>query len=114
MGAEAERGSTHDHRGQGLSGRMLDNPQPGYVESFDDYVQDFKQFYDELFEQYRLVFSGPGHLLNRMKGFWTYFSKAFHNSRNIAKKVHRTQKIDRYMKIVDRFFAEEAQWREWV
>ncbi len=75
-------------------------------------VEKFKQFYDELFEQYRQVFSGPGHLLNRMKGFWTYFSKSFQNSRKIAKKVHRTQKMHRYMKIVDRFFAEEAQWKE--
>jgi len=75
-------------------------------------VEKFKQFYDELFEQYRQVFSGPGHLLNRMKGFWTYFSKSFQNSRKIAKKVHRTQKMHHYMKIVDRFFAEEAQWKE--
>ena len=75
-------------------------------------VEKFKQFYDELFEQYRQVFSGPGHLLNRMKGFWTYFSKSFQNSRKIAKKVHRTQKMHHYMKIVDRFFAEEAQWKD--
>lgn len=75
-------------------------------------VEKFKQFYDELFEQYRQVFSGPGHLLNRMKGFWTYFSKSFQNSHKIAKKVHRTQKMHHYMKIVDRFFAEEVQWKE--
>ena len=75
-------------------------------------VEKFKQFYDELFDQYRQVFSGPGHLLNRMKGFWTYFSKSFQNSRKIAKKVHRTQKMHRYMELVDRFFAEEAQWKE--
>ena len=75
-------------------------------------VEKFKRFYDELFDQYRQVFSGPGHLLNRMKGFWTYFSKSFQNSRKIAKKVHRTQKMHRYMELVDRFFAEEAQWKE--
>jgi len=75
-------------------------------------VEKFKQFYDELFEQYRQIFCGPGHLLNRMKGFWTYFSKSFQNSRKITKKVHRTQKMHHYMKIVDRFFAEEAQWKE--
>jgi tRNA-dihydrouridine synthase B len=75
-------------------------------------VEKFKQFYDELFEQYRQTFSGPGHLLNRMKGFWTYFSKSFQNSRMIVKKVHRTQKMDRYLEIVDRFFAEEAQWKK--
>lgn len=38
----------HDHRGQGLSGRMLDNSQIGYVGSFSDYVVDFKQFVDEV------------------------------------------------------------------
>lgn len=38
----------HDHRGQGLSGRMTDNVHQGYVESFDDYVQDFKIFYDKV------------------------------------------------------------------
>jgi lysophospholipase len=38
----------HDHRGQGLSGRMLDNPQIGYVGCFADYVSDFKQFIDQV------------------------------------------------------------------
>lgn len=38
----------HDHRGQGLSGRMTVNPHKGYVHSFDDYVSDFKIFYDQV------------------------------------------------------------------
>jgi lysophospholipase len=38
----------HDHRGQGLSGRMLDNPQIGSVESFSEYVTDFKKFMDDI------------------------------------------------------------------
>lgn len=38
----------HDHRGQGLSGRMLDNPHIGYVVNFNDYVADFKKFIDEI------------------------------------------------------------------
>ncbi|HNW83634.1 MAG TPA: alpha/beta fold hydrolase [bacterium] len=29
-----------DHRGQGASGRMLENPQKGYVENFDFFVED--------------------------------------------------------------------------
>jgi lysophospholipase len=33
-----------DHRGQGLSGRMLPDRQIGHVELFDDYVQDFNTF----------------------------------------------------------------------
>ncbi|EKP0262710.1 alpha/beta fold hydrolase [Aeromonas sobria] len=37
-----------DHRGQGMSGRMLADPQKGYVNQFDDYVLDLKQFHDQV------------------------------------------------------------------
>ncbi|MGU5769511.1 lysophospholipase [Aeromonas sp. YN13HZO-058] len=37
-----------DHRGQGMSGRMLDDPQKGYVDQFDDYVVDLKQLHDQI------------------------------------------------------------------
>lgn len=37
---------TYDHRGQGFSGRMTENPQKGHVWNFDDYVNDLKTFYD--------------------------------------------------------------------
>ena len=75
-----------------------------------DKVKALKAFYDELFEQYRQEFSGPGHLLDRMKGYWTYFSQAFNDSRKIKKQIHRTHKLDRYVELVERFFEEEAQF----
>lgn len=37
-----------DHRGQGMSGRMLNNPHKGYVKKFDDYADDLKQFINEV------------------------------------------------------------------
>jgi lysophospholipase len=33
-----------DHRGQGFSGRMTKDAEAGYVEHFDNYVQDFERF----------------------------------------------------------------------
>jgi len=33
-----------DHRGQGLSGRLLPNSNKGYVEDFQDYVDDLQSF----------------------------------------------------------------------
>jgi tRNA-dihydrouridine synthase B len=77
-------------------------------DDFTNKVETFRQFYDELFANYQQVFSGPGHLLARMKGFWTYFSQSFKNGR---KKVHRTHKLQRYLDLVARFFDEEAQWK---
>lgn len=38
----------HDHRGQGFSQRLLDDPQKGHVEHFDDYVADLDQFVREV------------------------------------------------------------------
>jgi lysophospholipase len=35
-----------DHRGQGFSERLLDDPYKGYVESFMDYVDDLESFMD--------------------------------------------------------------------
>ncbi len=37
----------HDHRGQGLSGRMTEDPDMGYIDSFKYYIDDMKFFYDE-------------------------------------------------------------------
>ncbi len=35
---------SYDHRGQGLSQRLLKNPHKGHVNSFSDYVDDLKNF----------------------------------------------------------------------
>ncbi|AKJ40849.1 lysophospholipase L2 [Pragia fontium] len=40
-----------DHRGQGFSGRILEDSQRGHVEKFDDYVDDFEFFWLNIFVQ---------------------------------------------------------------
>jgi lysophospholipase len=35
---------TMDHRGQGFSGRQLEDPQKGHVDTYDDYIADFDHF----------------------------------------------------------------------
>ncbi len=36
----------HDHRGQGFSGRMAPESDMGFVDEFQNYIVDMKQFYD--------------------------------------------------------------------
>ena len=36
----------HDHRGQGQSGRMTEDPEMGFIDSFQYYINDMKYFYD--------------------------------------------------------------------
>jgi len=95
-------------------GAVINPFLPAVIRAGHDYftnkVEKFRGFYDDLFAQYRQVFSGPGHLLERMKGFWTYFSQAFRDGQKIRKKIHRTHKLQRYLEIVERFFETQAQW----
>jgi tRNA-dihydrouridine synthase len=97
-------------------GALIDPFLPAAIkrggESGDRKLERFKKFYDDLFDSYRRKLQGPGHLLDRMKGFWKYFSQAFENGGRIEKKVHRTHRMDHYLKIVNRFFEEDARWRE--
>ncbi|NOX19036.1 MAG: alpha/beta fold hydrolase, partial [Chlorobi bacterium] len=48
----------HDHRGQGLSGRMLSDPEMGYVDDFQNYIDDMKYFYDNVVKkaEHRKIF----------------------------------------------------------
>lgn len=38
----------HDHRGQGQSERMTEDPEMGYIDSFQYYIDDMKYFYDSI------------------------------------------------------------------
>jgi len=75
-------------------------------------LEKFKAFYEDLFFRYQERLCGPGHLLNHLKGFWTYFAGAFENSEDIGKRIHRTFTLPRYIETISRFFAEEANWRK--
>ncbi|MGE5257017.1 MAG: tRNA dihydrouridine synthase [Hyphomicrobiales bacterium] len=75
-------------------------------------VEKFKAFYDDLFARYQERLCGPGHLLDRMKGFWTYFTRAFTNGPEMERRIHHTFNLPRYLEIVERFFREDARWKE--
>ncbi len=42
-----------DHRGQGASGRLVDDPLKGHVDHFDNYVLDYAQLVDEVVQPAR-------------------------------------------------------------
>jgi len=42
---------TFDHRGQGLSGRMLADPSKGHVERYEDYLDDMKTFMETVVDK---------------------------------------------------------------
>ena len=79
-------------------------------ETTADRVEKFKSFYDDLFARYQGRLCGPGHLLDRMKGFWKYFAAAFRNGPALEKQINHTFQLPRYVETVERFFREEPMW----
>jgi tRNA-dihydrouridine synthase B len=69
----------------------------------------FIDFHDDLLDGYRLRFSGPGHVLDRMKGFWRYFAASFCDGRRLLKTVQRTSSLNAYRRIVRQAIEREAQ-----
>ncbi len=68
----------------------------------------FQAFHNDLVEGYEQAFSGPGHVLDRMKGFWRYFADGFAGNRQILKRVRKASSLGRYHVIVAEFLEGEA------
>jgi tRNA-dihydrouridine synthase len=70
----------------------------------------FRQFHDALFERYRIRLSGPGHLLDRMKGLWKYFAQGFQDSETARKRIHKARSIEQYRDAVAAFLDSGLEW----
>jgi tRNA-dihydrouridine synthase B len=68
----------------------------------------FKRFHDDLVDEYSQLFSGPGHVLDRMKGFWRYFADGFANDRQVLKRIRKAPSLKRYQMIVADFLDRLA------
>lgn len=74
-------------------------------------TERFQRFHDALFERYRRRLSGPGHLLDRMKGLWRYFAQGFQDSEAACKRIHKARRIAQYQAAVEAFWAAGRAWR---
>ncbi len=60
----------------------------------------FSRFHDELVDGYQQQFSGPGHVLDRMKGFWRYLADGFNDGPKLLKKIRKSRNLISYRRIV--------------
>ncbi len=88
---------------------------PGIIKAGEDNIQDkipkMKQFHEALFDKYSSILDGPSHLLNKMKGFWQYFSLSFKENKKAIKKIKKSRYPDQYLEQANLFFDNDAQWR---
>lgn len=66
-----------------------------------------RAFHHDLCEAYARRLSGPGHLLDRMKGFWRYLSGSFADREGVWRRVRRLRRFDDYDRTVARVFDAE-------
>ncbi len=71
----------------------------------------FRDFHNALFAEYRPVFSGTHHLVERMIGYWHYFADAFAENRKFIKNIRKCRKAEDYLDTVGRFLETEARWK---
>ncbi|SDP66764.1 tRNA-dihydrouridine synthase family protein [Desulforhopalus singaporensis] len=69
-----------------------------------DKIFRLMQFHQELFQKYRQLLSGPGHLLGRMKLIWSYLILSFPGQQKQLKKIQKCNTIAHYLQIVDDIF----------
>ena len=77
-----------------------------------DRVAQLKRFHDDLMAAYGRRLQGPGHLLNKMKGYWTYWARPFANGRKLVKKVHKANSLQAYQAATTLFLDSDAGWNE--
>jgi tRNA-dihydrouridine synthase len=94
---------------------VLANPfLPGILkhgrDGYQNKVARFNRFHDELLERYRIRLHGPGHLLNRMKGFWKYFPQCFRDSDKGRRRILKARTLTQYRDAVSAFFDGGREW----
>jgi tRNA-dihydrouridine synthase len=60
----------------------------------------FGKFHDDLLDGYADLFCGPGHVLDRMKGFWRYFAAGRSDGPSLLKRIRKTATLDQYREVV--------------
>jgi len=73
-------------------------------ESFTTRIERLHNFHDDLYDQYKKRFSGPGHLLGRMKQLWIYLISSFPGKEKSFKKLKKSSSTDQYLDSVQRIF----------
>ncbi len=87
---------------------LIANPQlamdyaSGKESDFD--FNKFKQFHDDLLEQYVAVLSGEKPVLHRLKEFWAIWQTLFADQEKIIKKIRKSNRIADYKSALNQLF----------
>ncbi len=69
----------------------------------------FARFHDDLVDGYSRQFSGPSHVLDRLKGFWRYFAVGLSVGPQSLKQIRKAVSLDRYHHVVAAVLAGQGR-----
>ncbi|WP_417786048.1 tRNA dihydrouridine synthase [Tenacibaculum sp.] len=67
----------------------------------------FREFHDEIYQQYDATLSGPTPIKMKMLGFWEYFSQSFSDPRKTYKKIKKATNPKKYQAAVKEILSGE-------
>jgi tRNA-dihydrouridine synthase len=83
---------------------LPDRIKNGRSYSREDRIALFNQFHNCLFQEYARLIKGK-HLVNKMKGFWTYFAHFLGAKRDDLKQIHKCDTVESYKRMVQSILA---------
>ncbi len=78
------------------------------ISSNENKMTRLKNFHDDLYSGYQKIYSGPAHLIGRMKGFWSYLGPSFRKKDKSLKNIMKSDSINRYKDTSADFFSLES------
>lgn len=89
-----------------LSNPFLAEEIKGYPrETVEERHRRLYSFHEELFTRYQKRLSGPSHILGRAKQLWSYLITSFPGREKFLKKIHKSNSLADYSKVIDQLFA---------
>lgn len=73
-------------------------------------IEMIKQFHDDYYMERRAYLSGPAHLTDRMKSFWSYLAPSLEGGDGFFKHVKKVKNPEQYEDVVERFFDRGIRW----
>jgi tRNA-dihydrouridine synthase len=89
---------------------LLSNPflaeeiHAGKTINADEKIQRIKKFIDLLFNEYQSELMSHAHVLDKMRGIWSYLSQSFDDSKKVEKKIRKALNLKHYSDEIERLF----------